>query len=240
MDDCGRGVLVLSRIRIVERTGSTNADLLHESEAAEGDWLVALGQSQGRGRQGRGWTMLDGNFAGSTLVLLRGDDPPPQTLSLVAGLALIDSVETAAPGRALMLKWPNDLLLDGGKLAGVLLERSGERIAIGVGVNLAAAPAIEGRVTASLDGSIAPKAFAPLLAASFARALASWRSEPLERLADQWLAHAHPVGTRLKVHVEAGKLVAGRFEGLGADGALLLRTDHGEIETIRAADIDIA
>ena len=239
MDDRGRGVVVLSGIRIVERTGSTNADLLHESGGAEGEWLVALSQSHGRGRQGRGWTMLDGNFAGSTLVLLRGDDPAPQTLSLVAGLALIDAVDIAAPGRSLMLKWPNDLLLGGGKLAGVLLERSGDRIAVGIGVNLAAAPGIEGRVTASLDGSISPPAFAPLLAASFAGALAAWRSEPLERLADQWLARAHSVGTRLKVHVEAGKLVAGRFEGLGADGALLLRTDQGAIETIRAGDVEL-
>lgn len=183
--------------------------------------------------------MLDGNFAGSTLVLLSGSDPAPQTLSLVAGLALIVAVEIAAPGRSLMLKWPNDLLLDGGKLAGVLLERSGDRIAVGIGVNLAAAPGIEGRVTASLDGSVSPPAFAPLLAASFARALAAWRSEPLERLADQWLARAHSVGTRLKVHVEAGKVVAGRFEGLGADGALLLRTDQGAIETIRAGDVEL-
>jgi BirA family biotin operon repressor/biotin-[acetyl-CoA-carboxylase] ligase len=184
--------------------------------------------------------MLDGNFAGSTLVLLRGDDPPPQTLSLVAGLALIEAVEIAAPGRALTLKWPNDLLLDGGKLAGVLLERSGQRIAVGIGVNLAAAPVIEGRITASLDGALSPKAFAPLLAASFARALTAWRSQPLDRLANQWLGRAHPVGTRIKVHVETGKLVAGRFEGLGADGALLLRTDDGAIETIRAGDVDIA
>ena len=240
MDDRGRGVLVLSRIRIVERTGSTNADLLGDSSIHEGDWLVALTQSEGRGRQGRGWTMLDGNFAGSTLVLLRGDDPPPQTLSLVAGLALFDAVETAAPGRSLMLKWPNDLLLDGAKLAGVLLERSGERIAVGIGVNLAAAPAIEGRITASLDGSIAATAFAPLLAASFARTLAVWRSKPLEHVADQWLERAHPLGTRLKVHVESGTLVAGRFEGLGADGALLLRTDQGAIETLRAGDVDLA
>ena len=79
-----------------------------------------------------------------------------------------------------------------------------------------------------------------MLAASFARALAAWRSEALERLADQWLARAHPVGTRLKVHVDAGKLATGRFEGLGADGALLLRTDQGAIETLRAGDVDLA
>ena len=122
--------------------------MLADDGAREGDWLVALSQSQGRGRQGRQWTMIEGNFAGSTLVQLRPDDGPPQTLSLIAGLAAFEAVDIAVPGRPLILKWPNDLLLDGGKLAGVLLERSGDRIAVGIGVNLAEAPVIEGRMIA--------------------------------------------------------------------------------------------
>lgn len=183
--------------------------------------------------------MLEGNFAGSALVMLRNDDPPPQTLSLAAGLALIEAVQIAVPGQSLVLKWPNDLLLDGGKLAGILLERSGERVAVGFGVNLAEAPRIEGRPTASLGGAIRPQAFAPLLAGSFTRGLERWRSEPLEAVADRWLAEAHPLGTRLKVHGDSGASVSGRFEGLGADGSLLLRTDEGAIETIRAGDVEL-
>ena len=214
--------------------------MLADVAAREGDWLVALGQTEGRGRQGRQWTMLKGNFAGSTLLLFRPGDPAPQTLSLVAGLALIEAVEIAIPDRSVLLKWPNDLLLDGGKLAGILLERSGERIAVGIGVNLAAAPAVEGRQTAALDGAIAPEAFAPLLAASFARWLERWRVDPAEELADAWLARAHSVGTSLKVHADAARTVTGRFEGLASDGALLLRTDGGAIETIRAGDVSIS
>ena len=223
----------------MELTGSTNADVLGDASFPEGDWLVALAQVGGRGRQGRGWTMLDGNFAGSTLVRLGPDDPAPQTLALVAGLALIEAVDIAAPGRSLLLKWPNDLLLDGGKLAGVLLERSGDRVAVGIGVNLAAAPAIEGRETASLDGALSSKAFAPLLAASFGRWLQQWRQEPLHDIADSWLARAHPVGTALKVHIDASTITSGRFEGLAADGALLLLSERGAIETIRAGDVSI-
>ncbi len=138
-----------------------------------------------------------------------------------------------------MLKWPNDVLLDGGKLAGILLERAGERVVVGVGVNLAAAPAIAGKATIALDGTVSPQAFAPLLAASFARTLALWRSEPAPVLADRWLARAHAVGSRLKAHVDSETLVAGRFEGLAEDGALLLRTDNGAVQTIRAGDVDI-
>ena len=181
--------------------------------------------------------MLDGNFAGSTLVVLRNDDPAPQTLSLASGLALIEALEVAIPGQSLILKWPNDLLLDGAKLAGILLERSGDRVAVGFGINLATAPPIAGRATASLGAALSPKAFAPLLAGSFARALSAWRSEPPELLADRWLERAHPVGTELTVHVDSGNQITGRFEGLAADGALLLRTEQGAIETIRAGDV---
>jgi len=91
------------RIRIVERTGSTNADLIADGQAVEGDWLVALAQAAGRGRQGRSWVSAEGNFYGSTLVNLRENDPPAQTLSLVAGLALIETIDVAVPGQPVML-----------------------------------------------------------------------------------------------------------------------------------------
>lgn len=239
MDLGSGGGPVLSRIRVVEQAGSTNAYMLGDEVTREGDWLVALSQTQGRGRQGRQWVMLSGNFAGSTVVEPRADDPAPQSLSLVAGLATIDALHIAAPDRTPLLKWPNDVMLDGDKLAGILLERAGQRIAVGIGVNLAAAPTVEGRTTTSLGGTVDPRAFAPLLAGSFARLLAQWRSEPFERLADRWLAHAHAVGTMLKVHLDPATLVSGRFEGLGPDGALLLRTEGGAIETIRAGDVEL-
>jgi hypothetical protein len=92
-DGPGRGSAFLTRIRIVETTGSTNADLLSDAAAVEGDWLVALEQSAGKGRQGRQWVSETGNFFGSTLVELGRGDPPAQSLSLVSGLALIEAVD---------------------------------------------------------------------------------------------------------------------------------------------------
>ena len=118
----------------------------------EGRWLVALHQEAGKGRQGRSWVSAPGNFYGSTLVQLRADDPPAQTLSLAAGLALIEALEAAVPGQALMLKWPNDVMLAGKKLAGILLERNGDRVAVGFGVNLASAPELADRQGGSLGG----------------------------------------------------------------------------------------
>src|SRR5205085_11275462 len=108
-----RGIALLSHIRIVERTGSTNADLLADNGAQEGDWLVALTQDAGRGRQGRNWQSADGNFFGSTLVNVAPGDPSPTTLSLAAGLALIEATDQVARSLPLQLKWPNDLMLAG-------------------------------------------------------------------------------------------------------------------------------
>jgi len=229
----------LSRIRIVERTGSTNADMLADQSAIEGDWLVTLRQDSGRGRQGRTWVSEPGNFFGSTMVELLESDPPPQTLSLGAGVALIEAVDAALPAQPLLLKWPNDLMLLGRKLAGILLERSGNRIAVGTGVNLAAAPALRDRQAAALSGGITPQAFAPLLAASFARMLELWRTGDLPALAAAWQARAHPPGTKLTVHVGRDDVVSGRFDGLEPDGALRLRLDNGAVEVVRAGDVEL-
>jgi BirA family biotin operon repressor/biotin-[acetyl-CoA-carboxylase] ligase len=212
--------------------------LLANHGAAEGEWLIALTQDAGRGRQGRAWQSLDGNFFGSTLVQLRPDDPPAPSLALVAGLALIEAVDVAAPRSGLMLKWPNDLMLDGAKLGGILLERSGDRVVAGFGVNLAAAPAIEGRQTADLAGAITPQAFAPLLAASFARLLGAWRAAEPAAFAKVWLERAHPLGTPLSVHAGKDDMVTGTFAGIEADGALRLTVD-GREQVIRAGDVSL-
>jgi BirA family biotin operon repressor/biotin-[acetyl-CoA-carboxylase] ligase len=211
---------------------------LADDRAAAGDWLVASEQSAGKGRQGRQWVSPRGNFFGSTVVELRPGDPPAPSLSLAAGLALIEAVDVAAPGLELILKWPNDLLLGGEKLAGVLLERSGDRIVAGFGVNLASAPSLPGRTAASLKGALTPHGFAPLLAASFARLLALWRSAEPSALAQAWLMRAHPIGTALTVHVSAEESVSGRFDGIEPDGALRLQTDDG-VEIVRAGDVSL-
>jgi BirA family biotin operon repressor/biotin-[acetyl-CoA-carboxylase] ligase len=229
----------LTRIRVVERTGSTNADLLADPSVIEGDWLVALKQDAGRGRQGREWMSEDGNFFGSTLVSLRPADPSAASLSLAAGLALIEAVDLAAPNLPLMLKWPNDLLLGTAKLGGILLERNGDRVVAGFGLNLGKAPKIEGRDVAALNGVMLPQAFAPLLAGSFARLLGLWRSSEPDAFAKAWLARAHPVGTRLTIHSSPGETTSGRFEGIEPDGALMLRREDGDIDIVRAGDVEL-
>jgi BirA family biotin operon repressor/biotin-[acetyl-CoA-carboxylase] ligase len=171
--------------------------------------------------------------------VLRPGDPPAQTLSLAAGLALVEAIDAAMPGQALMLKWPNDLMLRGRKLGGILLERSGDRVAAGFGVNLAKAPALPDRETATLAAKTGPEAFAPLLAGSFARLLELWRTSESSALVRAWEQRAHLPGTRLTVHTGQDDTISGRFAGLEPDGVLRLMLDDGSIEVIRAGDVQL-
>lgn len=230
-------------IRILAETGSTNADLLALGrDAREGDWLVACRQTAGKGRAGRQWEDGAGNFMGSTVVALRPGDPLPQTLALVTGLAVADSVAVVPGAPDVMLKWPNDLLVDGAKLAGILLERAGNCVVIGIGVNLLRAPQVAGRRTIALadHGSpIDPGDFAALLADCFASALARWRGGGWEGLRVAWLARAHAVGTPLSVNDRDGRPISGEFAGLGGDGAALLRLADGTTRPIHAGDVEM-
>ena len=230
-------------IRFVAETGSTNADLLAlGADWPEGDWLVARRQSAGRGRAGRAWEDGAGNFMGSTAVQLRPGDPPPQTLALVAGLAAWEAVRAVAEATELMLKWPNDLLIGQAKLAGILLERAGDTVVIGMGVNLARAPDLPDRATAALPGhgvEVSPDDFAERLADRFAAHLAAWRAGDWPRQRDLWLARAHPEGAAIEVKDSSGAAISGTFAGLGVDGAALLRLADGTTRPIHAGDVEL-
>lgn len=232
-------------IEFVAETGSTNADLAARLRAGEplreGHWLVADRQRSGKGRQGRDWSDGTGNFMGSTIVRLAPDESHPGGLPLAAGLAVYETVLPRLPQPSgLELKWPNDLLLAGGKLAGILLERQGEAVIVGIGVNLASAPALADRKTASLaDHGPAPDrdSFAADLAQVFARELAWWRDRGLGPVIARWLAAAHPVDTPLTVHGVDAQPLSGHFAGLANDGALRLRLADGTVRTVHAGDV---
>lgn len=232
-------------IETVSETGSTNADLLARLAAgervAEGHWLVAERQHAGRGRQGRSWIDAPGNFMGSTVVALTPHDPPPATLGFAVALAVYEAVlPRLADPRALALKWPNDLLLHGAKACGILIEREGNHAVVGIGVNLAAAPALPDRAVASLgEGAPAPDRdlFAAALARQFDIELGRWRQFGTVPLLARWSAAAHPLGTALSVHDGGGERVAGTFAGLEPDGALRLALADGTVRVIHAGDV---
>jgi BirA family biotin operon repressor/biotin-[acetyl-CoA-carboxylase] ligase len=237
----------LATIERVARTGSTNADLLARlaggERVPEGHWLIADQQDAGRGRQGRGWLNAPGNFMGSTVVHLVPQDPSPATLSFAIALAVYEAVLPRLPDPlALQLKWPNDVLLSGAKFCGILTEREGPCAVVGIGVNLAAAPGVEGRETRSLaQHGPAPDrdAFAQALAHHFDLELGRWRQFGTEPLFARWLAAAHQPGAALSVHDADGQRQSGFFAGIADDGALRLRLADGTVRVIHAGDVTL-
>ncbi|RYD54503.1 MAG: biotin--[acetyl-CoA-carboxylase] ligase [Sphingomonadales bacterium] len=227
-------------MRTVAETGSTNADMaeLARSGASEGLWLRAERQNAGKGRQGRAWASPQGNLYVSTLVRVRPGEPPPATLALVAAIALEEAVSLFL-SRDAVIKWPNDLLIDGAKLSGILLERVDDAVIIGFGVNLAHHPTDTDRIATSLAAHAPapdPEVFAETLAEIFARWLSRWR-DGIAPVRDRWLARAHPPGTALTARLADGSSVDGLFDGLSADGALMLRLADGTVRAIHAGDV---
>lgn len=228
-------------IEYLAETGSTSVDLAERLRGpgfvAEGFWLVADRQTAGKGRQGRAWCDGAGNFMGSTLVHRRFGDPDAASLALAAGLAVHETVSSRLPpGAEARLKWPNDLMIGTAKLAGILLEMVGDSVIVGIGVNLAVAPALADRETIALGGADRD-AFAADLARMFALELDRWRSFGLAPIVNRWLAAAHPPGTRLSVGEPGEAPLAGTFAGLTEEGALLLRLADGRTRVIHAGDV---
>ena len=167
---------------------------------------------------------------------LRPGDPPAPTLALLAAVALHETAIAFAPGCDVRIKWPNDLLAGPAKLSGILLEREGEAVIVGFGVNLAHHPRDTPRPATSLavlTGS-APgaAAFAEALAGAFARWLGRWREGGVAPVRRAWLAAAHPLGTPL-----ATGDADGLFDGLDDAGALRLRLADGTVRRIHAGDV---
>ena len=228
-------------IRTVAETASTNDDVagLARQGAAEGLWLRAERQTAGRGRQGRAWESPAGNLFASTLVRVHPGEPPAPTLALVAAVALAETAE--AYGVRALLKWPNDLLVDGAKLSGILLERADDAVVIGFGVNLADHPTGLDRTATSFPAltGTAPDAdqFVHTLAEAFARWLGRWRGEGLAPIRARWIERAHRIGSALTVRLPDGGSLDGLFDGLDEGGALRLRLADGSTHVIHAADV---
>ena len=229
-------------IRHFPSTHSTNDDMavLAREGVPEGTWLRADTQQGGRGRQGRAWVSPSGNLYASTLVRRVAGDPPAPSLALVAALALDGLLQGWLGPDRLMIKWPNDLLADGAKISGILLEGAGDAVVVGIGVNLAHHPTDIDRPATSLAalgvGAPDPGDFAEELAASFAAGLSRWRNDGLGALLVRWQARAHPPGTALRVNAPDGVL-EGLYNGLDGDGALRLKTADGRLHIVHAGDI---
>lgn len=234
---------------IVPETGSTNADLLarlHEGERLqEGHWLRAERQTGGRGRLGRAWESPKGNLHCSTAVNLRPADHAASSLSLIAGLAVHDCVKRSLLDHTpMLLKWPNDLLIREAKVAGILLERQGDAVIVGIGINVSHAPEIPGRKTTHLgyeNGRFAndPQSVLDMLADHFATRLTQWRELPLSHTVLEWAIRSHRFDDRLRVIDANGDVLHGSYRGITPDGGMRIQPVGGPEQIVQAGDVSL-
>ncbi len=218
---------------------STNEEARRRSGEAWPLWITAARQTAGRGRRGRVWQSPPGNLAAS--LLIRPTRPMPQwpQLSFAAAIAVADMAAHFAPRSSIAVKWPNDVLADGKKLAGILLESAGDALVIGIGVNLIAHPDDTEFPAASLVSPGAPpvssQAALTHVAHGFAGWYEQWQAQGFAPIRDAWLARAAGLGTRIRARLP-DREYHGVFEGLSADGALLLN-DGTSIRAITAGEV---
>ena len=240
MSNAHQGVALPANWRLqVHEVLPSTSDLCRERAAGgepEGLAVLARRQTQGRGSRGRAWDSPSGNLFLSALLRPLQRAREAGQWSLLAGVALAETLAEYLPDAvAPRLKWPNDVLLGGDKLAGILVDSSAdaagmvEWLVIGIGVNLAVAPAVPGRAVACLADHVAPPSPESFAARLLAR-LDHWRARHLAEgfvpVRAAWLARApvpgSPVSLRLGEH-----LLGGGFAGLGEDGSLLLAGEGG-------------
>jgi BirA family biotin operon repressor/biotin-[acetyl-CoA-carboxylase] ligase len=237
------------RLRVHEELPSTQDAVLRAAEGGEPEGLAVLARRQtaGRGRGGRGWESPEGNLHLS--VLLRPREPVRQAArwALLAAVALAETIAPHLPPQAapgLALKWPNDVLLGGAKLAGILAEAAAGPggglawLALGIGTNLVHAPLLpDGRPTVSLAALGAVPPAPEVFAAALLSALDRWRRVMAQQgfapVREAWLARGPRQGAPLTV----GGTV-GAFAGLGEDGSLLLAGPDGGIRALRTGEVE--
>ena len=249
------------RLEAHDSVGSTNALALEHARAGDPGnlWVVSKRQESGRGRRGRVWATPEGNLAATLLVLTGRDLKLSATLGFVAGLALADALDAVVPkgriavaldgasagGNRFELKWPNDVLASGAKLAGILLESSmldNDRfaVAVGIGVNVVAHPQDLPYPATSLRalGSAcdAETLFLALSDAWSANARLWDGGRGLAAVRRRWLDRAAGLGSEVAVRID-GNVVRGTFETIDEDCRFVIRDDSGAALTIAAGDV---
>lgn len=211
-------------------------------------WILALRQTAGRGRRGRAWVDPVGNFASTLLMPISGSADQAALRSFIASLALFDAF-VAVTGRStgLALKWPNDVLLNGGKIAGILLESAGaggdiSTLSVGIGVNLLNVPDLveAGAVPpvnllSETGANVTPEEFLNALAPAFARYETQFTTYGFEPIRTAWLARAARLGQVITARTGNNEQT-GTFETVDDSGALILRTAQG-LRAIPAGEV---
>lgn len=251
-------------LRVFDAVGSTNAEALEQAAAGVVGpvWFVTDNQTSGRGRRGRAWQDGSGNLAATLLLVMPADPARAATLGFVAGVALTEALRAVLPNESrvrtapdgadlasgrgrLVVKWPNDLLFDGGKISGILLETrfradGSLALAIGIGVNVVSHPEGLPYPATSLRALGSSGTAADLfLALSDAWVVAydAWEQPSgLMEIRRRWLESAAGTGTPVSVNL-GERILRGTFETIDEQCRFVIRTEDGSTETIAAGDV---
>ncbi len=237
------------RLAAYETVGSTSAQAVACAKAGDAGrlWTVAGEQTAGHGRRGRPWHTPPGNLAASLLIPTSGDPTTTATLGFAAGLALEGAMRAAAPALRsdLRLKWPNDVLIDDAKVAGILLEAvtlpEGRSAAvIGIGVNVRHAP--EGlpypaTSLAAAGADVTAEALFAALTDAWVEQEALWSAgRGFAAIRDHWLARAAGLGAPVAVRL-GRDVLRGTFETIDDEGRLVMRGRDGSARSVSAGDV---
>jgi BirA family biotin operon repressor/biotin-[acetyl-CoA-carboxylase] ligase len=251
------------RLRGFDSIGSTNSEAIAAAAAGDpgGIWFAAREQTAGRGRRGRQWVNPHGNLAATLLIVPDVDPSHSATLGFVAGVALksalaeilpeglikigLDGADSLGSSSRIALKWPNDVLADGGKLAGILLEASKSpdgrhAIAIGIGVNVVSAPVglpYPATSLANLGVSRTAEDVFLALSEAWVDAFSLWDdSRGVAAVLDQWRRAAAGIGSPVAVN-QNGDVLRGVFETIDGAGRLIVRSEDDRLVAITAGDV---
>lgn len=227
---------------------STNEEARRLARAGEAGpiWITAARQTAGRGRRGRAWESPTGNLAATLFLRPERSAAQSAQLSFVAALAAVEAVSAFSGQARLAVKWPNDVLAEGRKIAGILLESAGagaaglDWLAVGIGVNLASHPEGTEFPATSLaalgEPAPAPAEVLSRLASAWAKWYEAWRARGFSDIRDAWLARAAGLGARIRARLQ-NEETSGVFEGIDETGALLLREQPDRLRAIAAGEV---
>lgn len=250
------------RLEAFDTVSSTNAVAIERARGGDDGklWLVSKRQESGRGRRGRAWETPEGNLAATLLLVPGFDIKAAATLGFVAGLALADALAVVIPGRGVSvgvdggtpigggrfeLKWPNDVLADGAKLSGILLEsamldESRFALAIGIGVNVVAHPQdvpYPATSLAALGATCDAETLFIALSDAWVDNARIWdEGRGLAAIRERWLKRAAGLGSPVAVRME-GRVVRGIFETIDEQCRFVIRDEEGNVTTIAAGDV---
>ena len=235
------------RLFAMDTIDSTNAEALRRmaADARAGDVIWAKRQSAGRGRRGREWVSADGNLF-LTLIVHVPEERSVGQLAFVAGVAVAGALkQVVGDEEVIRLKWPNDILMAGCKLGGILIERSGEQanadlVAVGIGVNVAQVPYPGAACLGDTGNSVSLLHLLERVCAEFDNSYGVWRVDGFAPVREAWLACADGLTQPITVRFPDGRTTAGQFRGIDQNGGLELWRADGTCEMIATGEVFFA